>query len=474
MERQPQTLWILSINQAFYCFALGCLFSLITLFLINQVKISTDSAYEIVGAFSSLLFTLPLAGGYIGEKLGYNKTILFGSCVSFLGIAILTFFDSKFIYLGIACFLTGSGFVIPNVSALVGLQYSGKNELRYSGYTFYYMIYNVGFLVSSLLSGFISTINYSLAFGISDIALVIAGVIFLVYINTTKLKDNKIVDQKSNFLSLVILVVSGILAIIVSLLLLTHIEVDHILLWVLTIAAVIGLLVMAKRQPTSIAGLKIVAFLILVIISIGFQALYLLEPSLLTVFISQNVDRTISNFNIPASSYYALDAFFVIVLGFFFSKLWKNLEYKKKTFSLPAKFASSLLIMGLGYLIFCVGILLANSMTHLINSIWIVLGYAFLATAELLIAPIGLAMVGILLPKGRDGLGMGIWQLFIGFSAIVSTYLANMAVTPQDGLPQATNPIFLEALLKSGCGALIAGIIALFLVPFIKKLCNQV
>jgi POT family proton-dependent oligopeptide transporter len=233
--------------------------------------------------------------------------------------------------------------------------------------------------------------------------------------------------------------------------------------------AVIGLIYFALRQPDLAQRYKIIAFLSLCILSIGFWSLYMLEPSLLTVFIANNVNRHVLGLSIPASSYYSLDSIFVIVLGLLYSGLWRYLAKRNKEPSIPAKFILSLLSMGIGYCIFVLGIYMTHANPPLVNSAWIVLGYAFLVTGELLIAPVGLAMVGILLPKGKEGIGMGIWELFTGFAAVLSAYLANLAVIPSGGSPVITNPVFLEAFLKIGLGAMMLGMLALCFIPKLNK-----
>ena len=84
--------------------------------------------------------------------------------------------------------------------------------------------------------------------------------------------------------------------------------------------------------------------------------------------------------------------------------------------------------MGLGFWVFALGIITLAGV-HLINPLWILLGYVFLTTAELLISPIGYSMVGRLSPEGKEGILMGVWTLFIGFGAIISSYLANLTTT---------------------------------------------
>jgi len=45
-----------------------------------------------------------------------------------------------------------------------------------------------------------------------------------------------------------------------------------------------------------------------------------------------------------------------------------------------------------------------------------------------------------------------------------------MAVVPKTGTPESTNPIYSHALFNIGLGAVVVGVIAILLIPSIKKL----
>lgn len=376
-------------------------------------------------------------------------------------------------YIGVAMFVVGTGLTAPNSYALVGLCYYQHDIRRDSAFTIYYLLFNLGFLFSTTAGGyFVRYFGYSTTFLIAAFALLCALIIFCSSLKFIQPAPGSSMTPTVNWKSwqiILLFMIAGIVGIPLCVFLFEHVTLNNLLLWILAVGSCIGIIIMAAKQKEKLDKYKVWAFLILSIISIAFWALYMLEPSLLTVFIQKNVNRHIAGFIIPPSTYYGLDALFVIILGIGFSWLWKFLSKKNKDISLPGKFAGSLLSMGLGYLVIVLGIQLVGG-DYLTNSSWIVLAYVLFASAELLISPIGLAMVGRLMPKGKDGLGMGIWQVFTGLSAVISGYLANMAVVPSTGEPLETNPIFAHALLKIGLGTIVVGIIAIILTPFIKRL----
>lgn len=423
---------------------------------------------------SSLLYVFPLIGGYIGEKFGYTLTITVGFIVAFLGFIFLSITFEHLMYFGIAFFVAGNAFIIPNINALIGLHYAEDSALRNSGYTLYFLIYNIGFLISPVAAGYINLEGANFVFIMSAVNIIIAFIIFL--LGVTKKEGGRVISilpqvnySFFNRFWLVILFSCGL--IFSAFFLLQQENFNDKFLLVLMLFVLIGVFFSARKHKKG-AKLKMLAFLFLCILSIAFWSLYMLTPYFLTLFISQNINRNIFGFILPASCYYSLDAFFVILFGFFFSWLWRYCAVRKKDISVSAKLAGSLLSIGIGYLILVLGVIFANSHTHLINSLWIILSYGFIAVGELLISPIALAMVGILMPKGQEGLGMGIWQAFMGLSAIISGFLANFVNPPGQGDPFITNTLYLNAFLKMGISTLTIGITVFLFIPKIKKFLN--
>lgn len=472
----PQGLWVLAAVSIFYCFAFGTITSLLVLYLIQQGTIATSEAYDLFAALNALLFILPLAGGALSERLGYKMSVTVGFITMLIATTSLVIPTKEAIIFGVACFAAGNALITPSTYALVGLQYDSNSIIRNSAYTLYYLLFNLGFFFSTFFAGFIAQHSFNAAFAVGAVSTFIALLLFvLLFGKLTPANGNSLAPQVPWSLGARLLTLIGfmILLVIVSIILLHHIQLNNIVFFILTIGVSIGLFISASKQKDYERKTKMIAFLILCIFSVAFWSLYMLEPSLVAVFISQNVDRVVAHITIPASSYYALDSLFVILLGFVFSWLWHYLAKQNRDLSLPTKFSASLLSMGFGYLIFVIGIFFANHTTHLVNSAWIVLGYIFLASGELLISPIALSMVGQLMPKGREGLGMGIWQTYTGLSGVISGYLANLAVVPSSGLPQETNPIFMATLCKIGLGTFVVGLIMCALVPKIRPLIQK-
>ena len=470
--KQPSGLWVMCFATAMLTIGFGVINSLLVLYVTTILKLPSSQAYLVYGVYNSLLFTLPLLGGYFSEKLGYSKAFILGSLLNLIGLLILSEPHLAHFYWGLAFFAAGIGLNVPAFYVLLGKQYQKEDHRRDSGFTIAYVFMNFGFFVSAFIGAYLSRgVGYHLTYLISAIFALLIIVVFLGGYKLIKPVEGR--DMAPGLQWHPALLWAGLIVIEVIVILLTHwfltdIILDDTVLFVLLALVTIYVIYLALKFR-GVGRHKLFAFLILAFISIGFWSLYTLEPSLLTIFIKTNVDRHLFGYEIPPSVFYGLDPFFVIVIGCIFGYLWTHLEKKNKNPSLPAKFTLSLFLMGIGFFIFIVGIYFSSA-SGLSNLFWIVFGYLFLSVAELLISPIGLAMVGRLAPEGNEGRLIGIWQLFTGVAGVIAGYLAQLAVTPPHDTAIKTNPVYMKAFFEIGMITIVLGVIMLFLTPFIRKL----
>ena len=83
-------------------------------------------------------------------------------------------------FLGLAIIILGNGFLKPNISSFLGKFYQQNDPRRDTGFTIYYMVFNVGIALSTLSSGYIQRIfGWHVAFGVAAFGLILALDFFL-------------------------------------------------------------------------------------------------------------------------------------------------------------------------------------------------------------------------------------------------------------------------------------------------------
>ena len=125
--------------------------------------------------------------------------------------------------------------------------------------------------------------------------------------------------------------------------------------------------------------------------------------------------------------------------------------------------------MALGFLILPLGIKLAgiNGMSAFT---WLFWSYVLQSIGELLISPIGYAMIGKLAPKQYQGIMMGSWMLVTGLASLFAGDFSGMIPEPAGSTALTTNPGYVKLFAELGAGSLVVGLALVVLIPFLRKL----
>lgn len=473
IKLHPRGLWVISFTVAIIVFGFATMNSLLILYTTSFLHIPSGKAYLIFATYNSLIFTMPLAGGYIAEKLGYKRALTLGIFMNIIAPFILSVTHLYAMYIALGVSVIGTALYVPSYLVLQGKLYAKDDDRRESGFTISYLIMNMGFFVAGISGGYLSTdLGFHTTFIIAGCVVATSSILYFLGRKYITPFEGRSIDPQltwNKLASWFALLAVTTLLVLASISLLENVRANNILLVILITAVTLLIIYAASKRKDKLARRKLYAFLILSYISVGFWALYTLEPSLLTLFIKNNVDRHIFSSIIPPSTFYSLDAFYILIFGSVFGYLWTRLAKINRNPTLPTKFTLSLFFMAIGFFVLIAGIYFAdkNGLSHMF---WIFICYAFLSIGELMIGPIGQSMVGKLSPEGMEGRLMGVWQLFTGFAGALSGLLAQYAVVPKHATTQVSNPIYMSAFAKIGLITFTLGIASLILIPFLKGL----
>jgi POT family proton-dependent oligopeptide transporter len=125
--------------------------------------------------------------------------------------------------------------------------------------------------------------------------------------------------------------------------------------------------------------------------------------------------------------------------------------------------------MALAFLILPLGIKLAGADGKSAFS-WLFASYVLQSMGELLLMPIGYAMIGKLAPKQYQGIMMGSWMLVTGLASLFAGDFSGMIPEPSGTTAVATNPEYMKLFAALGAGSLVVGVMLVLLIPFLRKL----
>lgn len=474
-DSQPRGLYLLFFTELWERFGFYTLQTIIILYMTKALLMTDDKAYLLYGAFSSMLYLTPVLGGYIADKyLGFQRAIIIGGALLTIGYLITAIPGTRFFFLGLSVIIVANGLFKPNVSSIVGDLYRPGDARRDGGFTLFYMGINIGSLLPPLFTGYlVNKYGWHSGFLVAAFGMAIGLVTFIV--GKSRLRSSGALPAMSplhvrkeavTFYSLFYI---GIAICIGAMMFLFRFPKETDLL--LSIASLVILLIviyfLLKEKPAQ--RNKMIACLILILISVGFWAIYNQTFTSLMLYADRNMSPQFLGFTIDAEFTQFFNPFFIVLLSPILSRLWISLNKKKSNPSTPIKFSFGVLFMALGFYFLGFGGIYFGQNGET-SSYWLVGSYFLQTIGELLLSPIGLSMITVLSPKHLVGLMMGVWFLTQAAAFAIGGGLATLASVPTKTTPIASLAIYDKAFIIYGSFALALAILSFILVPYLKKL----
>jgi POT family proton-dependent oligopeptide transporter len=159
----------------------------------------------------------------------------------------------------------------------------------------------------------------------------------------------------------------------------------------------------------------------------------------------------------------------IVVGGPILAALFARWRRRGWRVDVPVQFAVSLVLMGLGFLALPVGIALADEAGRS-AFFWLFLSYVLQSIGELLISPIGYAMIGKLAPAQYQGIMMGSWMMVTGLASLFAGDFSGMVPEPQGSTALITNPDYAHLFAQLGWGSVAVGVVLVLMIPFLRRL----
>jgi POT family proton-dependent oligopeptide transporter len=474
--RQPKGLYLLFFTELWERFGFYMVSTILTLYLSKGLLYSDDATYLLYGAFSSLLYLMPVVGGYIADRyIGFRQSILLGAILFIIGYALMAIPNPRALFLGLSVVILGNGFFKPNVSSIVGDLYGPGDPRRDGGFTIFYMGINIGALLPPLFAGaLVAAYTYGSGFLVASLGMIVSLITFLS--GQRRLGEAGLVPSGSPLHKhgavkvgfYLLLLVGIVVAIGVFHLLLYHPKETNLLLIIASLGITAALLFFLSKELPEHRN-RMIACLILIVVSVGFWSIYNQTFTSLMLFADRNMSKEFLGITIDAEFTQFFNPFFIILFSPFLSWLWVHLDRKGKNPSTPLKFSLGILCMGIGFLVLGAGVLFFNT-DGKASPWWLALSYLIQTIGELLLSPIGLAMVTRLTPKHLVGRMMGIWFLTSSAAFAIGGGLATLSDVPKSVTGVDSLHIYARAFFIYGSISLALAAISFTLIPFLRRL----
>lgn len=347
------------------------------------------SALELYGWYTMMVYLMSIPGGLIADRvLGQKKSVLLGGILIAAGQFTLAINNLSAFYGGLALIVTGVGLLKPNISTMVGGLYKTGDAKRDAGFTIFYIGINIGALTAPLLVGYFGEIiNWHLGFSLAGFGMIL-GQIFYVF-GWKHLKGVGDILQNNTKTTNITKTP------------LTKIEKDRLTVMFLSFAIVMV-----------------------------FWAAYEQAGGLMNLFAKNSVQRVVWGWEIPASYFQSLHAFYVVLFGVPMAWLWNIWRKKNFEASSPFKMGVGSIIMSLGFVVLMGAALeVLESENALANVNWLFAAYLLHVIAELSISPVVLSFITKLAPARYASLLMGSYFAVTGVGNKVAGLLGEAAQT---------------------------------------------
>lgn len=465
--KMPSGVTPLYFIQAFSTFSFAVLYCSLALYTSKQLGLSNVLSNSIVGLFIAFNYILQLLGGVIGGRYLTNRCLFFITIIiQSIGLVLLALANPSLLYIGLSLFLVGCGLNTTCYNSMLTQRFKQNDERRESAFVLNYGAMNAGFCAGYISSGFFDYANqyqYLFAICIATNALTLCLIIknwpHLTDVNTPLMQ----IRHKSYFLYHNLGGVILTLLLIPAMYLCFHSEhFSNGVLVVLCFAVFTLLLILRIKQKTKADMQKMSVYLLLAASTFLFWMIYFTGPMGVTLFIKNNVDKHFLGYELATQWIRNINPS-VIILGapimvFAVNKL-KEYGYQV---TVSIQFVFAFILMSCSFFLLAAGIIFSDSQgyTHLY---WVIAYILLQGIAELLLAPVGYAVIGRIAPPHLQGILMGSWMLVSGLAAYFSQYFSNAMVKTEQSNPLLTNGDFLQVFKQLGCSALIGSILLFFI-----------
>ena len=479
----PKGLFVCFATEMWERFSYYGMRALLILYLTKHWEFSDATSYLIYGAYTSLVYIMPVFGGMLADQiLGSKKAVTYGAILLVFGHLGMTVENSEQIfYLSLALIVSGVGFLKPNISTMVGALYEEGDPRRDSGFTIFYMGINIGAFTATLLCGYLGEqVGWAYGFGAAGIGMLFGLMIFLwgqKYLEGLAEPPSKKYLEKVPGMKGITYeywaYMSGILMVVATWFLVQNSQLVGQLLGGFGVVFIGAWLLYALFRCDPEERDRLIVVGILILFSLIFWALFEQAGSSLNILTDRGVDRVIFGWEVPASMFQSLNAGFIFTIAPLFAMLWIALAKRNMEPSTPIKFSIGIILVGLGFLALVYGMKSSEGLET--GVLWIILIYLLHTLGELCLSPVGLSSVTKLSPQRIVGFMMGMWFFASAAGNYVAGLIAKATASESSGNSSEIFDIvqkqsFMDVYTDVGLMAIGCGILLAVITPILKKL----
>ena len=183
-ESHPKGLYVLFATEMWERFGFYTMLAMLTLYMRDTAQgfgWTTSQATGVYSWYQAFVYATPLIGGWLADRyLGYRNAISIGGVFFMAGYFLLAVPKNvPMFYMALVLLVIGNGFFKPNVSSMVGNLYREGSHLKDRAYLIFYMGINIGALLAPLIAEPVQAkYGFNTAFAVAGLGMIICLLIF--------------------------------------------------------------------------------------------------------------------------------------------------------------------------------------------------------------------------------------------------------------------------------------------------------
>ena len=340
--------------------------SLMVLYMVERLDF-TDAHTDIIwGTFSALVYSMPMLGGYLGDRvLGARRTLVLGAITLGLGYVLLSIPLTETLFPAMGFIALGNGLFKVNPNNLVSRLYEGQHSKLDILFTLYYTSLNIGSFISILLTPWIKdqtnwviTLDplhfdsWHLAFGLSAIGLTLGLLNYGAFQHYLRPYGTASDFEKLNWRKLGLVIAASLLIAYLLSEIIRHPVLAMgvvCLFFTLMIYVFAHLLISGEKHQRKRIIACIVFTLVSAIWAIYNQQIY----TSLTLFALRNVEHTLLGVHVAAAQFQDLNQFWLVLLALPLAWLYSRLQKSRNgDFSITVKYTSGIYLLATAFFLY--------------------------------------------------------------------------------------------------------------------------
>lgn len=478
----PTGLYVLFFTEMWERFSYYGMRAILLLFLIDNVRggmgLNETEGAAIYGIYTASVYLLSLPGGWIADNLlGQRKSIWYGGLIIMLGHIVLAVPSGPgLFYTGLCVVALGTGLLKPNISTIVGELYPEGGARRDAAFSIFYMGINLGSFLGITIVGYLGQkVGWHYGFGAAAVGMGLGLITFrllgqrhLGQYGNVPTKADTTNAKVSGGNTPMIAFLAGLVVILTALQLTNVIDMTTAQGLAKAMGIIIALVaigyfayILLGGGLTTVEKKRVAVLFVFFLAAALFWAGNEQQGSSLQIFADRYTDLNFFGWEMPSSWFQNFNPAFILLFSPVLASLWIFLANRKLNFSVPAKLATGLILLGLAYvvMVFAAKIALTGVRT---SALYLTFTYLFFTLGELFLSPVGLSSFTKLAPKRFASQLMGIW--FVGTS--LGNLIAGLFAGGFDEENVQQMPALFQSVAYFGLGA---GIVMLLFARPLKK-----